>query len=318
VRVFFVRNRTKCLRKNVAKVNCTGQWILGDSDFTTDGKVIFCQPCGKQISCDKKFQLTQRIKTNSHVSSKRLKRASTQTLLTERVQPSIENNQFFRDLCQTMLAANIPWNKLSNTSFRGFLEKYCGRVIPDESILRKKYLDGCNNSAIEEICESIGDSSIYVVVDETTDACGRYVANLLVGKLSEDEAGTPFLLTSKVLERTNHSTIARFVNDSLRVLWPAEGQEEKLRLLLSDAAAYMLKAGTALKVFYPNVIQVTCLSHGLNRVAEQVREEFPDVNKLKSNTKKVFIKAPLRVLAYKDQLPGIPLPPEPVLTRWGT
>jgi hypothetical protein len=44
---------------------------------------------------------------------------------------------------------------------------------------------------------------------------GRYVANCLVGKLSEDEPGKSYLLASKQLERTNHETIARFVNQSL-------------------------------------------------------------------------------------------------------
>lgn len=60
------------------------------------------------------------------------------------------------------------------------------------------------------------------------------------------------------------------------------------------------------------------MAHGLNRVAEKVRLEFPDVNNLVSNIKKVFLKAPLRVQLYNEMLPGIPLPPEPILTRWGT
>lgn len=30
------------------------------------------------------------------------------------------------------------------------------------------------------IREKIGDSSIYFIVDETTDACARYVANMIV------------------------------------------------------------------------------------------------------------------------------------------
>jgi hypothetical protein len=36
-----------------------------------------------------------------------------------------------------------------------------------------------------------------------------------LGKLSEDEPGKSYLLASKQLERTNHETIARFVNQSL-------------------------------------------------------------------------------------------------------
>lgn len=88
--------------------------------------------------------------------------------------------------------------------------------------------------------------------------------------------------------------------------------------MYTDAAAYMLKAGNSLNVFYPNLLHVTCLAHGLHRVAETVRDLFPEVNTLISATKKVFLKAPYRIQCYKQRLPDTPLPPEPVITRWGT
>ncbi|KAL4132165.1 hypothetical protein QTP88_009372 [Uroleucon formosanum] len=59
----------------------------------------------------------------------------------------------------------------------------------------------------------------------------------------------------------------------------------------------MVKTGDTLKVFYPNIIHVTCVAHMLNRVVE---------------------KSPSRIQLYKEMLPGLPLPPEPVITRWGT
>jgi hypothetical protein len=52
----------------------------------------------------------------------------------------------------------------------------------------------------------------------------------------------------------------------------------------------------------------------MNRVAEKVREMFPNVNKLISNLKKVFLIAPYHVQVYKEILPNMPLlAPEPVL-----
>jgi hypothetical protein len=45
----------------------------------------------------------------------------------------------------------------------------------------------------------------------------------------------------------------------------------------SDAAPYMLKAAIALKVFYSNLINFTCLAHGLQFVAKEVRAKFPQV-----------------------------------------
>jgi hypothetical protein len=101
-------------------------------------------------------------------------------------------------------------------------------------------------------------------------------------------------------------------------LWPDGIQYERVRVLYSDAAAYMVKAGHSLKVFYPNLLHITCLAHGLNRVCELIRTEYPLVNELIANVKKVFLKAPLRVEVFKTSLPDVPMPPEPIITRWNT
>ncbi|KAJ4434834.1 hypothetical protein ANN_23405 [Periplaneta americana] len=63
---------------------------------------------------------------------------------------------------------------------------------------------------------------------------------------------------------------------------------------------------------------VTCLAHALNRVAEEVCANFPEVDKLIGCVKKVFLKAPSRISAFKTEAPEIQLPFSPVLTRWGT
>ncbi|XP_050521506.1 uncharacterized protein LOC126894485 [Daktulosphaira vitifoliae] len=80
----------------------------------------------------------------------------------------------------------------------------------------------------------------------------------------------------------------------------------------------MVKAGTALNVFYPKLIHVTCLAHAFHRVAETIRSEFPEVDFLISTIKKLFLKAPSRVHIFKENYPQTPLPPKPVITRWGT
>jgi hypothetical protein len=53
-------------------------------------------------------------------------------------------------------------------------------------------------------------------------------------------------------------------------------------------------------------------------VGQTIPQEFPLVNKIVSAGMKIFLKAPKRVEVFKEILPGVPLPPEPVLTRWGT
>ena len=60
------------------------------------------------------------------------------------------------------------------------------------------------------------------------------------------------------------------------------------------------------------------MAHGVHRVAEVVRSVFPNVDKVIATVKKVFIKAPSRVSVFKQVAPELPLPPKPILTRWGT
>ncbi|KAF0748382.1 Uncharacterized protein FWK35_00032412 [Aphis craccivora] len=173
---------------------------------------------------------------------------------------------------KALIASNIPLKKLSNPKFRNFLKKYCrNQNIPDESTLRKNY--------------------IIDVYNETTDSCGRYIANLFIGKLSL-EPSPAYLIASKALEKVNHSTIARFINDSITAFFVDTSIAERVCIFISDAAPYMTKAGVALKIFYPNLIHVTCFAHAIHRFAEEIRNE--------------------------EQLPTLPLPPEPVITQWGT
>lgn len=56
---------------------------------------------------------------------------------------SNNNYSFNKELCMAMLSANIPFNKFKNKLFRNFLEKHIAKKIPDESTLRKNYVDEC-------------------------------------------------------------------------------------------------------------------------------------------------------------------------------
>jgi hypothetical protein len=89
-------------------------------------------------------------------------------------------------------------------------------------------------------------------------------------------------------------------------------------LFVSDAALYMIKAAKALQLLYPKMIHTTCLTHALHKVAEEVRGSYPEVDKLIAKGKKIFTKSPLRVRKFKVETPTLPLPPQPIVTRWVT
>lgn len=265
----------------------------------------------------------QHLETIKHKKSVERKTAgassANQTLLTTLQASTDKNrsaNEFTMDLAKCFLEANIPLHKMSHPKMKIFLEKHTKYAAPSESILRQKCLPTLYEECVVKMKERAANNYIWVSLDECTDCEQRFVANFVFGVLGvESERGRSYLFSSKVLTRTNSGTIATFfdeTNNDLNI------NKENVLLAVTDAAPYMVAAMEALKVLYPNMIHVTCAAHGLHRVAELVRVKFKDVNKLISNVKKTFTNAPRRKLLFQNMFSKIPLPPRPVITRWGT
>lgn len=201
-------------------------------------------------------------------------------------------SSFNEELCNVFLSANIPLTKLNIPIVRNFLHKHTKQIIPDESTLRKNYIDQCYTNTLIKIRDYVRNKNVWVSIDETTDVEGRYVANVIIGTLEVDNPGKIFLLNSEVLEKANHSTISKLFDRSLFILWPEGVLHDNVLLFVSDAAPYMVKSGKTLQILYSKMVHITCLAHGLHRVAEQIRINFPEINSFISNIKKVFLKAP--------------------------
>jgi hypothetical protein len=105
--------------------------------------------------------------------------------------------------------------------------------------------------------------------------------------------------------------------DSLRIIWPENMKYDRVLLILSDQAFYMLKAMNNLILFFPNLHHVTCLAHALHRVCMKVAEENQEINSLISLFKSIMAKSPLREYQFQQKT-GLSLPVKPALTRWGT
>ena len=272
-------NRSYLLRK----------WIecFDDNEFKVDGSNIFCCVCGKKITCEKKFQLQQHSETANHIALK--SKSSRQQLVTTCFSSSGSSNEFNFDLCTAMVSANISFKKLNNKVFKEFIFKYIKKPIPDESTIRKNYLDVCYKTTIEKIRKEIGNS-IICHCRRNNRLLWSSRCELLSRKSIKRKAWLPYLISCKVLEKTNSSSISRFINDSLQnILVDRKTGETNFYVLLSDAAPYMIAAGDSLKVFYPRLIHVTCTIHGIHRLSEVIIIYFANVNKLISSTKKVFL-----------------------------
>ena len=93
---------------------------------------------------------------------------------------------------------------------------------------------------------------------------------------------------------------------------------KKVLVLVTDGARYMKLVGQILCSTFNNLIHITCLSHALHNVCESIVSDFSDCNRLISCGKKIFLKSNQRRNEFKVMYKGVPLPPEPVRTRWGS
>jgi hypothetical protein len=150
------------------------------------------------------------------------------------------------------------------------MEKYTNGSVPTESTLRKNYLSCCYEDAVRRVRNIIKDNNIWVSIDELTDVDSRCVANVIVGTLFADHPGDIFLLHSKVLDKGSHTTIAIPCESATKMLWKDEVKRDRILLFITDAAPYMLKAAKGLKMLYLRMVRLTCLMHGLHRVAEEI------------------------------------------------
>ncbi|KAJ4437433.1 hypothetical protein ANN_17577 [Periplaneta americana] len=145
---------------------------------------------------------------------------------------------------------------------------------------------------------------------------GRHVVSVVVGAMDARGPNGPYLLTCEIVDVVNYSSICTVFENAMKLLWPSGVKSENVFLFVTDAAPYMINASNYLKLNFPNLIHVTCLAHARHRTAEVIRRQFPGIDELIGAAKKIFVKAPARVKAFKKICPGVSLPPSAILTRW--
>ena len=136
--------------------------------------------------------------------------------------------------------------------------------------------------------------------------------------MDSEQFHPPYLTTAKFLDKINADVISSLINDHLHFLWP-KFDSNLFKVLISDGSSYFLEAGDILKkTKYSSLCHITCIGHGLLRLCELARDLFTEVNSLISIVKKIFAKAPARVLVWQESFPEVPLPPIPSMNQRGS
>ncbi len=134
---------------------------------------------------------------------------------------------------------------------------------------------------IKKLKDFYADMPIYLIFDETIDASGRYILNILIGECSKESRKKPILLKVIKLNRTNSENINTEVLQTLNMLYDGEINKYKnLKLLITDIARYAIKTVNMLKTVICDIKHVTCLCHGIHNLCESIRNDYTNDNSL--------------------------------------
>ncbi len=227
--------------------------------------------------------------------------------------------KFHSDLIEALIAANIPIFKLENRLLKKFLQSYTGNSIKSQTFYRETILDLCYNNKLNTIKNFFNEAdSLYIIFDETTDVCSRYILNILIGKCSDSKRERPYLIGTVELTKTNASNVNFQIFNTLNHFFDQDTSKyQRIKLLLTDAAPYAIKAGKLLRELIPELKHVTCLCHALHNLCETIRNANSKVNDFVIFLKQTLLKNKENQRLFLSET-GLTIPSWPVPTRWGT
>src|SRR5260363_339948 len=291
-------------------------------DFRVDNDLLFCKFCNIPIECKRKSTVDDHIDSKSHKENKAKANQSSTHTFQRTLQTTLNaydvRRAIIKDLIETMVMADIPLEKVNH--LRPFLQKYCreGGAIPQASTLRQVYLPDIFDDHILKLKDLFKEKSISIIMDETTDDCGRKVVNTLFTYRANVK-----LVSVDFLVEVNNTTIGQVLVNILAFYNISFGTP---RLFLSDSASYMKKCyQNVLKPLMPQLIHNPCLAHIINLISETWFNffHFSVIKKFLFDIKAIFVTSPARRSRYVTFLKnhGILRPQKillPVITRWNT
>lgn len=278
------------------------------SEFIVDNSV--CKSCEVKITAKKLSGIKQHLSHPKKQETSRFSIVAVDHHICAWLQAWAKIKSSFYGYLWTFLDVDIPLYKLRHPTMARFLQKYTNNS-PSESSIRKNYVPLKYTGTIEKLRLKAKGKFIWLSLDETTDVEQRLVANCVFGILSENdeaERGKCYLLDVRQIEKHDANTMAAFFNDCLSLLFP-DGKWFFLKIFIGELHFYnlftieqvfhiktffsshpMLKAMKDLRVLYPNMLHVTCFSHGLQRLCEFIRSKFENANNLVATVKMIYKK----------------------------
>lgn len=229
-----------------------------------------------------------------------------------------DKKKSWTSMSAAFVSAGIPLYVFRNPSVRNWLKTNLkfGDNLPSESTLRT-YLkeEGIQDTVnTTMVCK---DKDILVMVDETQDFKNRKILNVLVAPA---EIGRKFRLAyTEILVKCNAEVVIQKILIAIQKIGVTI---DRVVMLISDNAKYMLLAGKLLTGLNSRCIHSTCWAHVLHLVSDEIRLGMKETDRFISQVKASLVKASSRrqelINTLEENHCDAKLPPTPVLTRWTT
>ncbi|XP_068082555.1 uncharacterized protein [Anabrus simplex] len=190
------------------------------------GSSLLCRILSSFRRVSNFLNIKPQVSTQQKLKNLKKRKLKKQVLIQPLFNQQQHSDEFSSKVYRAFLSANIPLYKVEHAEVRALFKDFAGRELPHESTLRKNYVSSEYEKVLHAIRDDIGSHPIWLSIDETTDCCRRYMANVIVGKLSPSEPGKGHLILCSELDVTNHGTIVRTAQAALRLLWPTFSDEE--------------------------------------------------------------------------------------------
>lgn len=285
-------------------------------DGQGDSSIVFCNPCEKSLKIRPKNEansIAEHLKSVGH-------KANVDSAKSGQTQPSIVSSLISKSpaykLANMMVKCDIPLYKLTNTIFRNYWEDAFKKEMPSRAACLRE-VENIYKDVMNRIRQAIGNSDIYMILDETTDAKESKVVNVLVGVIDGKEHKS-MLCNQEIVQTANAIEIGKVFLRTLNYLFPGQEFYDRVKFVITDAAPYMICCFKNQKAaLFKNLVHITCIVHMLHRVAEDVKQNCGTLDKFIGKIKAVLLKSRSRQNRFKEET-GLLLPPKAIITRWGS
>jgi len=273
-----------------------------------DGNLC-CLACEKIVNASKDFTIQAHLSTTVHIKKhsemNNVLDKNTETLkIEQRLDFTNKTRNFANIILDTFISVDIPLYKLRHPKMHSFFN-FLGHSLPSESTVRECLNEKFNNEILR-IKNLVKDEKIFLVIDETSNG-QKYFTCALVGLISSP-------LKTYCIRLDTYPDSSYIKNFIVEILNEFNIAAKNFLVLLSDAARYMTCAARELKEFYSNLFHFTCIAHLYHNIALRISAHYTKVNTLIATVKAALSKCKKRQALFID----IGLPPDTIVTRWGS